>query len=97
PSSEICPLGAVVELVQKRQKTFVVDHAVQYPACIIVNVIVDALSHKASRCNHSKQRLSSGCHRLPHDIVQVTVLNGMQLVNDNAMAVETIQAIGFTC
>lgn len=73
PCRRVCPLLALVQLVEDGEETLVGSLPVGDLASVAVEVIENRLAHRAGRGNHNHERLSAARGRLLHNLVEIAV------------------------
>ena len=93
PCRRVCPLLALVELVEHGEETLVGSLPVCDLASVAVKVIENRLAHRAGRGNHNHKRLSAARGRLLHNLVEIAVADSVELVDNDGVRVEAVEGI----
>ena len=93
PCRRVCPLLALVQFVEDREKTLVGSLPVGDLTSVAVKVVKNRLAHRAGRGNHNHERLTAARGRLFHNLIEIAVAYRVELVDNNGVRIEAVEGV----
>ena len=96
PAGRIRPLAPLIQFIDDRQHRLIVVPfriiiSVDNPPAFVILQVEDVITHRAGRGCDDGQRLCPGAHAVDNNVVQVLVFDGVQLINQGPVYVQSVQ------
>lgn len=93
PFGRVLPFLPAVQLVDHRQECIILNSPICHRAGVEIDIVKNTLPYRARRGDHNKQRLPAGVLALFHDLVEIAVSDGEELVNNDTVGIQTVQRV----